>query len=67
MDPMTTPGDDESQGMQELRDMVPIWPEDLLTEAEWEAGWFDRQIIAGRRTEADRATTPRWMGGDAWT
>jgi hypothetical protein len=42
-----------------------IWPEDVLTEAEWKAGWFDRQIIMGKLTEADRATTPRWLGGDA--
>lgn len=45
------------------RNLVPIWPEDVLTEAEWEAGWLDRQIIAGRLTEADRASTEAWLGG----
>lgn len=55
----------DDQGMREVRDLVPIWPEDVLSEAEWESGWLDRQIIAGRRTEADRPTTPQWLGGDA--
>jgi hypothetical protein len=52
------------QAIRDVSELVPIWPEDVLTEAEWEAGWLDRQIIAGRRTEADRATTPRWLGGE---
>jgi hypothetical protein len=52
-------------GEEMVRDLVPIWPEDVLTEAEWEAGWLDRQIIAGRCSEADRATTPSWLGGNA--
>lgn len=49
---------------RELDDPDRVWPEDVLTDAEWEAGWFDRQLIMGKRTEADRATTPKWLGGD---
>lgn len=48
-----------------LDDPDRIWPEDVLTEAEWATGWLDRQIIMGRRTEADRATTPGSLGGAA--
>lgn len=50
-----------------LDDPDRIWPEDVLTEAEWELGWFDRQVIAGRKTEADRASVERWLGGTAAT
>lgn len=46
-----------------LEDSDRVWPEDVLSDAEWEAGWLDRRIIAGRATEADRAATPRELGG----
>lgn len=48
-----------------LADPDRIWPEDVLSEGEWEAGWLDRQILAGRRADADRAITPKSLGGDA--
>lgn len=40
-----------------------LWPEDMLTAAEWAAAWFDRQVIAGRRQEWERALVPRCFGG----
>lgn len=39
-------------------DYGDLWPEDVLTEAEWESGWFDRQVIAGKRQEWERALFP---------
>lgn len=48
-----------------LDDPDRIWPEDVLTEDEWQRGWLDRQIILGNRTEADRATTDASLGGTA--
>jgi hypothetical protein len=42
-----------------------LWPEDVLTEAEWESGWFDRKLIAGEIQEWERAIVPREFGGDA--
>lgn len=48
-----------------LDDPDRIWPEDVLTAEEWERGWFDRQVIAGRLTEVDRATTHTSLGGTA--
>ena len=46
-----------------LDDPERIWPEDILTEAEWNQGWFDRQVIAGRMRPEDRATVPVEFGG----
>lgn len=47
-----------------LNDPDYLWPEDVITEEEWERGWFDRQLIAGRRRPKDRANTPIEFGGD---
>lgn len=27
---------------------LELWPEDVLTEAEWDSAWFDRQLANGR-------------------
>jgi hypothetical protein len=41
-----------------------MWPDDILTEEEWERGWFDRQVLAGRLQPWERAIVSRWLGGD---
>lgn len=43
--------------------MPDLWPEDVLTEAEWEAGWFDRQVTLGRLRSEDSADYLRCFGG----
>jgi hypothetical protein len=45
--------------------MPDLWPEDLLTEAEREASWFDRQVIQGRLRPEDRDRYPRFAGGSS--
>lgn len=50
--------------LRALDDPDRIWPEDVLTEDEWERGWFDRQVIAGRRRPEDRVNVAREFGGD---
>jgi hypothetical protein len=46
-----------------LDDPDRIWPEDVLTDDEWNRGWFDREVIAGRRTEEERINWPPGLGG----
>ncbi len=48
-----------------LDDPDRIWPEDVLSEAEWNRGWFDRQLILGRLRPEDRANVDRDLGGEA--
>lgn len=45
--------------------VTDLWPEDVLSEEEWDRGWFDRKLIAGEVQEWERAVVPRWFGGDA--
>lgn len=40
-----------------------VWPEDVLTEAEWNRGWFDRQVIQGRMKPEERPTVECCVGG----
>lgn len=46
-----------------LDDPDKLWPEDVISEEEWERGWFDRQVLTGRRTEAQRQLYPPAFGG----
>jgi hypothetical protein len=46
-----------------LEDPDHFWPEDHITEAEWSKGWFDREVIAGRRNEEERINWPPGLGG----
>lgn len=50
--------------LRALADPDRIWPEDVLTEEEWNRGWFDRQVIAGRRRPDDRVNVDRAFGGE---
>lgn len=50
--------------LRALDDPDRIWPEDVLTEDEWNRGWFDRQVIQGRLRPEDRASVEREFGGD---
>jgi hypothetical protein len=45
--------------------MPDLWPEDVLSEGEWEAGWFDRQVAQGRLEPGSRGDYPRCFGGTA--
>lgn len=47
-----------ANGEQPPLEPPELWPEDVLTEAEWDAAWFDRQLANGQ--------TPRRTGG-GWT
>lgn len=46
-----------------LDDPDRIWPEDVLTDEEWNRGWFDRQVIAGKLRPEDAATVTVEFGG----
>jgi hypothetical protein len=28
-------------------DLEELWPDDVLTEQEWERGWFNRKLVSG--------------------
>jgi hypothetical protein len=58
-----TPSDFSAYWERALDDPDRIWPEDVLTDDEWNQGWFDRQVIAGLKTEAERVTVAPWFGG----
>jgi hypothetical protein len=40
-----------------------LWPDDVLTDEEWERGWFDRQVLQGAKQPWERSITPRCFGG----
>lgn len=62
--PQMTRGEWRDYWTRALNDPDRIWPEDVLTEAEWNRGWFDRQVIQGRMRPEDRAGVDQEFGGD---
>lgn len=61
---MSVMSDDERDALMDLiADPDAVWPEDALSEDEWMAGWFDRQLIMGRLIEAQRPFYDQSFGG----
>lgn len=40
-----------------------LWPEDVLSDTEWNRGWFARKVLAGELDPDAAATIPEAVGG----